>query len=103
MIKQDDNLSQRFIMILVSIKFKGIKKSSTTRQDTTPAFGWRDQMPQKVAGVKARPQNFQVQMQTTALQHSILQLEESAHSICLTSRFCQYLRLYTFSGRTIGE
>ena len=30
-------------------------------------------MPQKMAGVKARPQKCQVQVQTTVLQHSIPQ------------------------------
>ena len=57
----------------------------------------------KKAGVKQRPQKFQVQVQTTVLRHSIPQLEESAHSIRLISRFHQYLKLYILSGRTIGE
>jgi hypothetical protein len=60
-------------------------------------------MPQKMAGVKARPpQKFQVQVPATALRHSILQLEESSRSIHLILRFCQYLTLYTVSGMTTG-
>ena len=60
-------------------------------------------MPQKMAGVKANPEQFQVQVQTTVLLHSIPQMEESAHIIRLISRFSQYLKLYTFSGWTTGE
>ena len=60
MIKQDDNLSQRLIMILVTIyKIYQIQKYTeeqqyNSRHDTN--IGWRDQMPQKIASVKARPQ-----------------------------------------------
>ena len=60
-------------------------------------------MPEKITGVKAKPQKFQVRVQTTVLRHSVPQLEETAHSIRLISRFHQYLKLYTFTGRTIGE
>jgi len=60
-------------------------------------------MPQKMAGVKARPpQKFQVQVQATVLRHSILQLEDSSRSIHFILRFCQYLTLYTVSSMAIG-
>jgi len=71
LIKQDDNLSQWFITILVTIyTLYQIQKYTedqqyTSRHDTN--IGWRDQMPQKMAGVKARPQKFQEQVQATVL------------------------------------